>query len=73
MKEMQLTSKSNAFEMRFCLNCHRNPEKFVRPQTEIFDMAWTPPDDQAKLGKQLVARYHIGQPSKLTDCSICHR
>ncbi len=73
MKEMQLTSKANAFEMSFCLNCHRNPEKFVRPQTEIFDMAWTPPENQDALGPALVKQYHVGQPEKLTDCSICHR
>ena len=58
----------------FCLNCHRNPEKFVRPQTEIFDMAWTPPArPRATLGPALVKSYHIGQPEKLSDCSICHR
>ena len=73
MKEMQLTAKANGFEMQFCLNCHRNPEKFVRPQTEIFDMAWSPPADQDKRGDALVRTYHIGQPEKLTDCSICHR
>ncbi len=73
MKEMQLTSKAQSFQMAFCLNCHRHPEKFVRPQSEIFDMAWSPPDNQATLGPELVKTYHIGQPDKLTDCSICHR
>ena len=28
---MQLTYKANAFKMEFCVNCHRDPEKFVRP------------------------------------------
>ena len=73
MKEMQLTSKVQSFQMEFCLNCHRNPEKFVRPQSEIFNMSWSPPDDQATVGPELVKTYHIGQPDKMTDCSICHR
>ena len=73
MTSMQLTSRANAFEMGFCLNCHRNPEKYIRPKSEIFNMTWSPPGDQDKIGAALVAKYHIGQPEKLTDCSICHR
>ena len=70
---MQLTYRANAFEMGFCVSCHRDPQKFVRPQSEIFNMTWTPPADQDKRGPMLVAKYHIGQPDRLTDCSICHR
>ena len=73
MKEMQLTSRAHGFEMGFCLGCHRDPAKFVRPQSQVFDMAWTAPADQDKLGAALVKQYHIGSPGKLTDCSICHR
>ena len=73
MKEMQLTARAQGFEMQFCLNCHRNPQNYVRPQGEVFNMAWSPPADQDKLGRALVKQYHIGGPEKLTDCSICHR
>ncbi len=70
---MQLTYKANAFEMQFCINCHRHPEQFVRPQPEVWNMAWSPPADQATQGPKLVAEYHIGTAARLTDCSICHR
>ena len=70
---MQLTYRANAFEMEFCLNCHRNPEKFVRKPGEVWNMEWSPPADQDKVGPQLVADYHIAGPGRLTDCSICHR
>ncbi len=70
---MQLTYRANAFKMEFCLGCHRNPEKFVRPQAEVWDMNWSPPDDQVERGKVLVADYHIAGAGRLTDCSICHR
>ena len=60
-------------QMEFCINCHRNPAANVRPKAEIWNMEWTPPDNQAALGAKLVADYHIKGAQILTDCSICHR
>ena len=71
--DMQLTYKAKAFEMQFCLGCHRNPENYVRPQAEILNMSWSPPDDQAERGRKLVMQYHIRDGRYLTDCAICHR
>ncbi len=73
MTAMQLTAKANALEMSWCINCHRNPAANLRPQSDIYNMAWTPPADQDTLGPALARQYHIGQPEKMTDCSICHR
>ena len=70
---MQLTYQAKAFEMQFCLNCHRDPEQFVRPKEQVWNMSWTPPADQATRGPALVAQYHIRDGQVLTDCSICHR
>ena len=70
---MNLAYRANAFKMEFCLNCHRNPEKFVRSPEEIWNMDWTPPADQETRGKALVATYHIRGAGQLSDCSICHR
>ena len=70
---MQLTYKANAFKMDFCVTCHRHPEKFVRPEAEVWNMAWSPPADQDTIGAQLVAQHHIAGAARLTDCSICHR
>ncbi len=71
--QMQLTYRANAFKMQFCIGCHRNPAAYVRPKAEIWNMEWTPPDNQAALGATLVADYHIKNAQILTDCSICHR
>jgi len=74
--QMPLMWKVNALNMEWCLECHRTPEKYVRPREEVFNMAWTPMDErghavsQALLGAQLVQDYDIN-PS--TDCSTCHR
>lgn len=70
---MQLTYRANAFEMRFCLDCHRAPERYVREPDQVWTMNWTPPADQASLGPELVARYHIRGGERLTECGICHR
>ena len=71
--QMQLTYRANAFKMEFCINCHRNPQANVRPKSEIWNMEWSPPVNQATLGPQLVAAYQIKGAQVLTDCSICHR
>ncbi|KAB1073945.1 cytochrome c3 family protein [Methylobacterium planeticum] len=70
---MQMTYRANAFEMRFCLDCHRNPEKYVRAQDQVWNMNWTPPPDQATLGPKLVAQNHIRGGERLAECSVCHR
>ena len=70
---MQMTYRANAFEMRFCLECHRAPEKYVRPPDQVWNMTWTPPADQATLGPKLAAAYHIRGGARLTECGICHR
>ena len=73
--QMPLMWKVNSLNMEWCLECHRAPEKFVRPKEEVFNMAWQAVDEyghstQATLGARLVKEYDIN-PS--TDCSTCHR
>jgi hypothetical protein len=70
--EMRLTQKANTLFMSWCLECHRAPEKFIRPKEEVFNPDWTPPSDQLAQGKELVEKYHINV-SQLDNCSICHR
>jgi len=68
--QMPLAWKANTLHMEWCLDCHRNPERYVRPRAEVFNMAYQPPGDQLTLGRKLVNDYRI---RRLTDCSICHR
>ena len=68
--QMPLTWKANSLYMEWCLECHRQPERFVRARSEVFDMAWAPPDDQLERGRALVREYGI---QSLTSCSTCHR
>ena len=64
--------KTEPMTMGWCLECHRAPEDFLRPRSEVFNMAYVPPADQAELGPQLVEAYHINT-EKLPQCSTCHR
>jgi hypothetical protein len=68
--KMPLMWQAHSLEMQWCLDCHRHPERYVRPQDRVFDMTYVPPRDQIALGKRLVKQYKI---QSLTNCSTCHR
>jgi len=59
--------------MEWCLDCHRAPEKYLRPREEVFNMNYVPPADQLELGLRLKAEYNIASPEHMTSCSVCHR
>ena len=71
--QMPITWKTQTLYMKWCLECHRAPEKYLRPQNEIYNMAWLPHKDQTALGRQLIAQNHIDTSGRLTNCSTCHR
>ncbi len=66
---MPLVYQQASLQMEWCLDCHRNPERHVRPRSELFNASWQA-DDQQALGARLVEEYGI--QSKLS-CSACHR
>lgn len=68
--KMPMVWKENTLLMEWCLDCHREPEKYIRPKDQVFNMEYKPAANQAELGAKLVAEYKV---RKLTDCSICHR
>lgn len=64
--------KNEPMTMGWCLECHRAPERFLRPRSEVFNMAYQRPSNQLELGTELVSAYHI-DTDKLPQCSTCHR
>ncbi|MGE5303624.1 MAG: cytochrome c3 family protein [Alphaproteobacteria bacterium] len=68
--QMPLMWRENTLYMKWCLECHRNPERYVRPRKDVFKMDYEPPPDQLALGAKLVKEYRV---QKLTSCSTCHR
>jgi hypothetical protein len=83
---MPLMYQAQSLQMEWCLECHRAPEKFLRPQSEIFSMKYQPPTlespvtiqgedftSQEALGRHLVKQNHLRRVEGLTSCSTCHR
>jgi hypothetical protein len=70
--KMALMRSEHVLQMRWCLDCHRNPEAHLRPKDQIFSMTWKA-EDQAALGAQLAKEYHLRTTADLTSCNTCHR
>ena len=70
---MPLTYRATAFEMKFCLDCHRNPAPHLRPRDEVYNFDWKPPPNHVALGRMLMAEDRIKSPTQLTSCGTCHR
>ena len=68
--EMPLTWRANTMQMQWCLDCHRQPERYVRRRQDVFLADYKPPADQPTLGRRLIEEYKI---QKLTNCTACHR
>jgi hypothetical protein len=45
--EMPLMYAQNTLQMEWCLDCHRNPAKNLRPTSEIYNMAWEGPREDS--------------------------
>lgn len=71
--QMPLTRKTQTLYMKWCLECHRDPQKYTRPRDKIYDMTWQPAKDRHLEGARLVTQYHVDTSGRLTNCSVCHR
>ena len=70
---MPLMIQKSSLQMEWCLDCHRDPAKYIRPRDQITTMGYVPAVAQAELGPQLVREYKIADVEHLTSCSVCHR
>jgi hypothetical protein len=71
--EMPFTYQVPTLLMEWCLDCHRQPEKHLRPVAEVFNMKYQAPPDQRELGLALKKKHKIKDTHFLTSCSVCHR
>jgi hypothetical protein len=70
---MPLMYQAKSLQMSWCLDCHKDPAKYLRPREEVFNLHYKPPPDQEALGKELAKRYHVRPSRALIDCYTCHR
>lgn len=71
--QMSVVYAENALRMEWCLECHRNPQQYLRPVSEITNMSYDAGPVQESIGRQLVQEYHVLGPDAITSCSTCHR
>jgi hypothetical protein len=70
--KMEEVHHAESLSMGFCLECHRHPEKYIRPLEEVTNLDWTAGSskEQKELGEQLVNAWKINPPE---HCAGCHR
>jgi Cytochrome c7 and related cytochrome c len=68
--KMPLMYQEQPLTMEWCLACHRDPVKNIRPREEVFNMDWQPPANFEAQQAKLAQEYDV---QSLTSCSTCHR
>ena len=71
--KMPLVSQHATLHMSWCLDCHRNPEQFLRPRDKVFTMGYEPAGKQLEVGAALAKQYDLRPRFELTNCTTCHR
>jgi hypothetical protein len=71
--KMPLMNQAASLLMEFCLDCHRAPEKYLRPRDQVFNMAYVAPANQLEVGSRLKTEYNVAGIEHMTSCSVCHR
>ena len=72
---MPLTWRAEAFQMEWCLDCHRDPAPHLRPPEMVTRMDWSDWGDEpghGLYGARAMERFGI-DPARLDECDICHR
>ena len=67
---MDVVGQDKALTMKWCLDCHRDPDIHLRPRKLVTRLDWIPEGDPLEQGQALRETHKI-EPS--TDCSVCHR
>ncbi len=72
INDMATVWQAEPQSMAWCLECHRAPEKFLRPQSEVFNLNWhaASPAAQLAMGTQFKKEWNINPP---LTCGGCHR
>ena len=68
--QMPLAWREETLHMEWCLECHREPERFVGPRELVFASAANPADESKFAQTNWTQAYHV---QSKTDCSVCHR
>lgn len=72
VNEMEEVYHAKPLSMAFCLECHRNPENFIRPVDEVTNLnfQYDSREEQIEQGTKFVHDWKVNPPQ---SCSGCHR
>ncbi len=79
--KMEVVQQMKPLSMAWCLDCHRTPQKHLRPLDKVTDLAWTPAQlsgetpaqAQLRIGLEQKKALQINDTAFMTSCSTCHR
>ena len=85
--QMPLMYQEHSLQMEWCLDCHRAPEKYLRPRDQVFNMrlpaadagccrSWstaTAIPTRIRSASALVKKYKLRTVQDITSCNTCHR
>ena len=66
--QMEVVYQAEALSMSWCMDCHRNPEQYLRPIEEVTTMGYKA-ENQLLLGAELVKENNVSPPQY---CQGCH-
>jgi hypothetical protein len=64
--QMPLMYMQNTLQMEWCLDCHRNPAKNLRPTSQIYNMAWEAPSEDKPVWCSVKSGQ--GPTAQMVDC-----
>lgn len=67
--QMEVVKQVEPLSMGWCIDCHRQPELYLRPQDEITTMGYVQPANFVERNLERIRREGIRPP---TNCSACH-
>ena len=68
--KMEVVTQVERLSMGWCLDCHRNPDRHLRPPEAVTQMDWVAPENPDVYGRRLREAANISPP---TQCWTCHR
>ncbi len=70
--QMKVVHHDKPLSMGFCLECHRNPEEYIRPPEEVYNLDWERPETE-EFKETAVGFVHDWKVNPPQSCSGCHR
>lgn len=67
--QMAVVQQAQPLSMGWCLECHRQPELYLRPPSEVTTMGYVQPANFVARNLERIRAEHIVPP---TNCSACH-